>query len=301
MIHQSPLPHKNAESQGIKLNVGAGPIWSKTGWFVLDHKAIRSNAKVIAGTAKNIDLQNEICSTIFCSHVFEHIPHIQLPLILDEFHRVLKQDGILRILTPDLKKIATAYVNEDKNFFKQACSEDENIRTDLGLGGSFMNFIVSPGQDTALFNRNLDNFISGYGHLYSYDFEMLKILLENSGFKNIEYKAFCESSFVEFHEPLHVNSLPPIWEDMNATFYEKHKLIHYYDEQDKKYHINFTLTGFDRDPVTSLIIECRRGDKDNKNHIGKNYNKYGQSLLGEELFSRRYKKLLEIIAAENMA
>ena len=27
-----------------------------------------------------------------------------------------------------------------------------------------MNFIVSPGQDTALFNRNLDEFITGYAH-----------------------------------------------------------------------------------------------------------------------------------------
>jgi ubiquinone/menaquinone biosynthesis C-methylase UbiE len=202
------------------LNVGASPIWSKTGWFALDHKAIRSNAEVIAGTAQDINLHNEMCSAIFCSHVFEHIPHIQLPLVLNEFHRVLKQEGILRILTPDLRKIATAYVTKDINFFQRACSEDENIRTDLGIGGSFMNFIVSPGQDTALFSRNLDTFISGYAHLYSYDYEMLKILLENTGFKDIECKTFCESSLIDFHEPLHVSSLPPVWKDMNTTFYK---------------------------------------------------------------------------------
>jgi SAM-dependent methyltransferase len=281
------------------LNVGASPIWSKTGWFALDHKVIRSNAEIIAGTAQNIDLQNKTCSAIFCSHVFEHIPHIHLPIVLDEFHRVLKQEGILRILTPDLRKIATAYVMKDENFFVKAYSEDENIRTDLGIGGSFMNFIVSPGQDTALFNRSLDTFISGYGHIYSYDFEMLEILLEKAGFKDIEYKAFCESALVDFREPLHVSSLPPVWENMNAAFYKKYNLIHYYDEKDKKYHINFTVTGFDRDPITSLIIECRKGEKTIK-HEGKNYDKYGQSLLGDEIFSRRHKKLMEIITTENM-
>ena len=39
---------------------------------------------------------------------------------------------------------------------------DENIRTDLGIGGMFMNFIVSPGQDTALLNRSLNKFIAGW-------------------------------------------------------------------------------------------------------------------------------------------
>ena len=46
-----------------------------------------------------------------------------------------------------------------------------------------MNFIVSPGQDTALLNRNLNNFIAGYAHLYAYDFEMLKICYKNVDLK----------------------------------------------------------------------------------------------------------------------
>jgi hypothetical protein len=46
--------------------------------------------------------------------------------------------------------------------------EDENIRTDLGLGGMLMNFIVSPGQDTALLNRNLDKFIAGYAGTFGF-------------------------------------------------------------------------------------------------------------------------------------
>ena len=42
-----------------------------------------------------------------------------------------------------------------------------------------MNFIVSPGQDTILLDRNLNKFIAGYAHLYVYDFHMMKILLKN--------------------------------------------------------------------------------------------------------------------------
>ena len=42
-----------------------------------------------------------------------------------------------------------------------------------------MNFIVSPGQDTILLDRDLNKFIAGYAHLYAYDFNMMKIILKN--------------------------------------------------------------------------------------------------------------------------
>ena len=172
----------------IKLNVGASPIWDAEGWHTLDHKARENNDFSIAGDAANIPKDESSCSTIFCSHMFEHIPHVRLESILLEFNRVLEIDGILRILTPDLKKVAKAYVEEDKDFFSKAKSEDESLRTDLGFGGMFMNFIVSPGQDTVLYNRSLTEFIAGYAHLYSYDFNMLRILLERTGFYLIEQK-----------------------------------------------------------------------------------------------------------------
>ena len=59
-----------------------------------------------------------------------------------------------------------------------------------------MNFIVSPGQDTALFDRNLNQFIAGYAHLYSYDYQMLSILLEALGYSSKQV-AFCDSEVSE--------------------------------------------------------------------------------------------------------
>lgn len=287
----------------FKLNVGASPIWSKSGWFALDHKASRSTTEVIAGTATNIDLPDNACSVIFCSHMFEHIPHTELKSVVDEFYRVLHPGGVLRILTPDLKKIATAYVNNDMDFYAKALSEDENLRTDLGMGGTFMNFIVSSGQDTALFTRTLDRFISGYAHLYCYDFEMLKLLFSWSGFTDIQQKEFCQSDLEDFKEPLHVESLPPVWEDMNKDFYKRHNLTHYYDENDKQYHIDFTVTGFDRDPLTSLIVECRKmgGGSSLAEATKQNYDRYGKSLLGDTVFAKRHELLKKIVRDEEEA
>ena len=285
----------------IKLNVGASPIWDAEGWHTLDHKARENNDFSIAGDAANIPKDESSCSTIFCSHLFEHIPHVRLESILLEFNRVLERDGILRILTPELKKVAKAYVEEDKDFFSKAKSEDESLRTDLGFGGMFMNFIVSPGQDTVLYNRSLTEFIAGYAHLYSYDFNMLRILLERTGFYLIEQKGFCVSDLKDYETPMHVVGKKPEWHDLNQEYYRKNDLVHYYDEKEKRYKINFNITGFDRDPLTSLIIEARKKQTIQKdkyaslNNSDLNYNKYAWSLLGDHEFSKRNDIILNAI------
>ncbi len=282
----------------IKLNVGASPIWEKEGWHTLDHKLRGSSKESIAGDAASIPLTDRTCETIFCSHMFEHIPHTKLEAILLEFNRVLGQDGILRILLPDLKKIAQAYVEQDEGFFREAKEEDESLRTDLGFGGMLMNFIVSPGQDTVLMNRGLDQFIAGYAHVYAYDFEMIRILLERTGFSSIKQMGFCKSDYKDYAEPLHVKNLGPVWQNLNQAFYKKHGLVHHYDEKAGRYEINFKVTGFDRDPLTSLIIEAKKDrhidvlSYKSLNNSTENYNRYAFSLLKDAQFSNRLAEVL---------
>ena len=163
-----------------------------------------------------------------------------------------------------------------------------------------MNCVVSPGQDTALFSRNLTEFISGYAHIYLYDYKMLTILLKRCGFHSIEQRGFCQSYIADFKEPLHVEGLEPKWQDLNQEFYERNGLIHYYDDQDGKYHINFRITGFDRDPLTSLIVEAKKKKTINKSEFRspkftkKNYNRYGKSLLKDEQFALKWKVMSAI-------
>lgn len=272
---------------GIKLNLGASPIWHKDGWHVLDHKINKTEDYRIAGDASAMDLPDQSCDIVFCSHVFEHIPHTRLPIVLSEINRVLRVGGILRILTPDLRKIAMAYARSDESFFRKAKEEDPSLRTDLGLGGAFMNFIVSPGQDTILLDRGVSEFIAGYAHIYSYDFQMLQTMLEKLGFMNSVESGFCDSSVEEMREPLHVTTLQPVWENMNPEFYRRNNLRH--ELIDGTYYINFKVTGFDRDPLTSLIVECVRRQSIGKgeahrlfNLSPENYNRYAYSLLKDD-------------------
>jgi hypothetical protein len=274
---------------GKKLNVGPSPIWKKDGWIAIDHKPSRVDQPTILGDAGNIPLDDKSCSLVFCSHVFEHIPHYKLEQILVEFNRVLEKNGTVRILTPDLYVIAKAYVEKDKEMFDKLISEDENVRTDLGMGGTFMNFIISPGQDTVLFNKSLTEFIGGYAHVYLYDFEMLKTLFEKYGFK-AEQKKFCESKIQEFSEPLHVESMDPIWIDLNKEFFSKHNFVHSYNEKERKYETNFAVTGFDRDPAASLIIEATKVcDVNELNILDKRGYSYSKSLLDDKNFELKTK------------
>jgi len=284
------------KKKNIKLNIGASPIWRKEDWMILDHKASNNTEKYIKGDADNIEIDDGVCSLLFCSHVVEHIPHFKIQKILLEFSRVLELGGVIRLLTPDLRKIAKAYVENDEKYFSEALAEDENIRKDLGIGGMFMNFVISPGQDTILLNRNMTEFVGGYAHVYTYDFEMLRILFSQMGFGNIKQQEFCKSSVAELEEPLHVEGFEKKWQNLNRKFYTDNGLIHKY--KDGKYDINFSLTGFDRDPLTSLIVEAVKEknvtfenvvDINGENAL--NYNRYGFSLLYDEEVKRKLKLL----------
>jgi len=217
-----------------KLNVGAGPTWRRKGWATSDHK------KNLFGrsSAWSLDYPDACFDLLFSSHMLEHIPHFKIDSVLHEFNRVLKPGGGVRLLCPDLEVIARAYVQKDVTLRENLLAEDPTIRTDLGFGGSLANFVVSGGSDLLMFSRNGDC-IGGYAHVIAYDFEMLKTLLERHGYGDIRKCGFLESQYSDFREPLHPINAPAQWTNESQW-------------QDR----SAGVTGFDRDPVSSLIVEA---------------------------------------------
>lgn len=282
----------------MKLNLGAGPYWEKSGWHILDHKLKKNEKNKVCGDISKINLKSNSCDVVFISHVLEHIPHLKIQKVLAEINRVLKKNGILRILVPDMEKFAKAYVKKDKKFFIKAKEEDTSLRQDLGYGGMLANLFVSPGQDTVLFDRNIKEFISGYAHLYSYDFFMMKKILQMTGFGTIQRKKFCKSNISDFLEPLHVVGLGKKYYNLNDKFYKKNNLIHKYEKG--SYKVNFKITGFDKFPHISLIIEAKKKinfnltKKNNINLSKLNYNRYGFSLMENKIFSKKTNLLLKV-------
>ena len=90
-----------------------------------NYKLLRHNL------AKGIPLPDNSVDFLYSSHVIEHIPKHLLNTHLEECYRVLKPDGIYRIVAPDLLVIAKKYSFVAENFDVESKVQDLNELNDI--------------------------------------------------------------------------------------------------------------------------------------------------------------------------
>lgn len=116
---------------------------------------------------------------VFSEHMIEHISYSQGLVMLKECYRVLKDNGTIRISTPDFLFLINLYqdINCDlhKKYIKWA--------TDYYIGDA-------PYYD-AIFVIN--NFLRDWGHKFIYDEKTLRLSLEKAGFTRITKCALNQS------------------------------------------------------------------------------------------------------------
>ncbi len=118
---------------------------------------------------KPIPLSDNSVSHIFTEHVLEHVTIEEGKLVLKEFFRILKKDGIARIVVPDLELCCNAFLSKDTNWFAKVDNKFETAG--MGFNSIFYN----------------------HSHRYIYDFESLNQLLLEAGFKTIKKQKYNES------------------------------------------------------------------------------------------------------------
>ena len=109
---------------------------------------------IVANLADELPMfPDEYFEEVRCHHVLEHMTFEQATLSVRAIHRVLKADGVFDVETPDMSKIAKAWV-------EQAHPEAELQQWIHGedLGGDFD------------------------GHRYSFSARSLKTLIQDAGF-----------------------------------------------------------------------------------------------------------------------
>jgi SAM-dependent methyltransferase len=121
----------------IKLNLGCGPSgiegWINYDWGMLpilskvpkirqcliDFKILPQNYNVdwpkihLVDIRHKLPLEDGTVDYIYCSHVLEHFKKYETLNILKECQRVLKKDGTIRIVLPDLKYFIDNYKNAE--------------------------------------------------------------------------------------------------------------------------------------------------------------------------------------------
>ncbi len=116
--------------------------------------------------------QNDSADEIYACHVLEHFTRAEMKRgdLLQEWHRILKRGGILRIAVPDFEAIVAEYL------------ATKNLETVMGL--------LYGGQNYEY------NF-----HYQAYDFRRLEDLLKRSGFSDVErydWREFLPEDYDDF-------------------------------------------------------------------------------------------------------
>jgi predicted SAM-dependent methyltransferase len=92
------------------LNLGCGTRCLDN-WINIDF--IKSRKGVIAhNLLKGIPYPDEYFDVVYSSHVLEHFTKKQGEFFIKECFRVLKKNGVLRIVVPDLEQIVKSYINQ---------------------------------------------------------------------------------------------------------------------------------------------------------------------------------------------
>jgi predicted SAM-dependent methyltransferase len=149
----------------MKLHLGSGGV-NLTGWLNVDLDA--SNADLHLDLRAKLPFEDQSVTHIYSEHFIEHITREEALSLLKECHRVLKNDGVLRLSTPNLKFIAVSYLSRS-----------------IAEWGE----LWKPANPCFLMNEALRL----WGHQFVYDAEELTQVLTEAGFDSIQSVNFGES------------------------------------------------------------------------------------------------------------
>jgi len=168
-IFKSISARKSLKGQ-IKLHLACGDHILDT-WANID--ITKKMGVITHNLTSPLPLESGTVSFIFSEHFIEHLTFDQAKELLSECNRVLKPNGILRISTPNLKKIIDEYLTGRISEW-----------TDVGF---------SPSTPCRMMNEAMRS----WGHQFLYDSHELEALLQYCGFRELTHVAWHDSIHTE--------------------------------------------------------------------------------------------------------
>lgn len=160
-----------------RLHLGAGPV-RLAGWLNSD----LITGDVYLDLGRRLPFGDATLAYAFGEHVIEHLPEDQAQAALRELRRVLRPGGVLRLTTPDLRKIIAIY-------------EDRNPVVRRDAYARFLDDETGKRHDQPC--QILNDYLRLWGHRYVYDEQDLRARLENAGFEQVERVEPGESRYAE--------------------------------------------------------------------------------------------------------
>ncbi len=199
----------------MKLNIGCGAVYKK-GFVNID--AFDDSVADTKMRAYDLDFEDSIVEYIECAHVLEHMGAVKGIYALSECYRVLKPGGVLRIATPNIEK---AFHN-----FTWKEYEDRKY---------LMNWIYG-----------LD--MPGMNHKYGYPEELLRELLSEIGFVDINTQKNAQQS--NYPELIAMCKKPLLSDRFDLISQLRHQLV-----RNDVLLLDNQVIGLDQDRIVRRLIE----------------------------------------------
>jgi predicted SAM-dependent methyltransferase len=180
-LSASKMRSKFKNQKDLKINIGCGAS-NVTGWEGVD-VVPSPGVTCVWDCRTSLPFDNESAKGIFSEHFIEHIDFYQeAPLLFKDIYRILKKDAVVRIIVPDAQKYVEAYV-------KEGWDSIAKVRPLLS------NNVDSYSKNTMHTKMELVNWIfrQEYEHKFAYDFESMKYILNQAGFKTVVKQDFNQS------------------------------------------------------------------------------------------------------------
>lgn len=143
----------------LAINLACGDkLCQQPGWVNADHKPSAKDVLKI-NLQKSLPFEDNTFNVVYHSQFIEHLPMNKAHHFLNECYRILKPNGILRIVTPDLENQATEYLRNLQMILHSPCVEEVRLRyewirlemldqlTRHTSGGDMLGFLASSGEN----------------------------------------------------------------------------------------------------------------------------------------------------------
>jgi predicted SAM-dependent methyltransferase len=161
---------------GLSLNIGSGGR-GIPGWVNTDAVGHPSDQTFSCDVRRGLPMADGTVARILAEHVIEHLNfRFELPAVLREFRRVLRAGALVRVIVPDGRRFAQAYVTNDRALWESLGAYP--LPGDIPTPMAMLNHIFHQGGE----------------HHFAYDFETLEWALKEAGFVDVRQSAYGESS-----------------------------------------------------------------------------------------------------------
>lgn len=133
-------------------------------------------------------VKDDSIDIVYASHLFEHLEIDTAKIFLAEAYRVIKPNGCIRLVMPDLYENCKEYILKIDNGDVDA---SRHLLWALNL------YEKGPDQQVSLLHKLL-GFVQGSPHRHKYMYDRLsltKLLMEN-GFKGLQFSVYGQSNYI---------------------------------------------------------------------------------------------------------